>query len=42
MPTFHKYKCYLCGQIKYLPYNRAWVKYWCEAKERWTKLYRTK
>ena len=38
----YKYKCYLCGQIIYLQQNVAWVKYWCENKGRYIKIYRTK
>ena len=38
----YKYKCYMCGQIIMLPYNQKSVKYFCEVKQRFTMLYRTK
>ncbi len=41
MPMY-KYKCYLCGQIIHLPYNQGFVRYWCEVKQKYTKIYRTK
>lgn len=38
----YKYKCWLCGGIKWLSYNVQSVKYYCEVRGAWTKLYRTR
>ena len=40
--AMHKYKCGLCGEIKMLSCKHLWVRYYCEVKSSWTKLWRVK
>lgn len=37
----YRYRCLLCGHVVYKPFNVRWVKYYCEVKQAFTKLYRT-
>ena len=37
----YRYRCQLCGQIVYKSQNVRFIRYYCEVKQSFTRLYRT-
>lgn len=37
----YRYRCMLCGHVVFLKYNVRFVRYFCEVKQAYTRLYRT-